>query len=197
MANEIQTARGKIKTKLDILSAVTDFDSIINDCLEQAIPRLKPFFQYKIAEDTSVSILTGVSQLTLPTSGSSLEKLFSRTNTTDPYSDVDVYRQWRDIIYLDQAVGTTTYFKIHATRPFGYTDADLALLATDYPDAMLPLYLLACAEFATVLVGNKRKFNVYQQMNGVRTLSEMQDLTEHYENRAMRMMEDALSAEGQ
>lgn len=195
MANEIQAARTKVKTKLDITN--TDFDSMLLDCLEQAIPRLAPFIQYQIPEDTSVILSTGDTDFSMPVTGSYLKRLYSRVSTSDVWREIDVWRKHGNTVYLTQNVGTTTYLKVLAHRPYKYTDADFAQLATDYPAAMLPLYLFAMSEFATYIVGNKRKFNIYQQMNGVRTLSEMQELVEFYDNRALRILEDEISAEGQ
>ncbi len=195
MANEITTARTRIKTKLDI--ADTTFDTMLLECIEQAIPRLAPYVQYHLAENTSVTLASGDDSFDLPVSTSQLQRLYARTHTTDIWREVDLWRQNRNKIYISEGIGTTTYLKIIAHRPYANSDADLALLSTDCPAAMLPLYLFAMAEFATMIVGNKRKFNLYQQMNGVRTLDEMKDLVEFYENRAMAILENELSAEGQ
>lgn len=197
MANEITTARSKIKTKLDIATANTDFDSMLLECIEQAVPRLAPYVQYQLAEDTSVSLAADDDSFDLPVSTSSLERLYSRVSDNEVWREIDLWRQHRNKIYLSERPSSAASLKIIAHRPFAYTDADLALLAVDYPAAMLPLYLFAMAEFATYIVGNKRKFNIYQQMNGVRTLDEMKDLANFYENRAVRILEDELSAEGQ
>lgn len=195
MANEITTARTRIKTKLNIVD--TTFDAELLECIEQAVPRLSPFVQYQLAADTSVTLATGDDSFTLPVSGSALQRLYARTSSTDVWREVDLWRQHRSTVYIQEPIGTTTYLKIVASRPFVYSDADLALLAADYPAAMLPLYLYAMAEFATMIVGNKRKFNIYQQMNGVRTLNEMQELVNFYENRAATILENEISAEGQ
>lgn len=195
MANEITTARTRIKTKLDI--STTDFDSMLLECIEQAVPRLSPYVQYLMPEDTTVSLATDDDSFTLPNSTSSLDKLYARTSTSEKWQEVDLWRQHRSKVYIYIPITTTTYLKILAKRPFVYSDADLALLATDYPSAMLPLYLFAMAEFTTMIVGNKRKFNIYQQMNGVRTLDEMQQLVKFYENRALEILENDISAEGQ
>lgn len=195
MANEITTARTKIKTKLDIVD--TTFDTMLLDCIEQAVPRLAPFLQYQLAEDTSVTLATDDDSFTLPVSTSQLQRLYVRTSTNEVWRELDLWRQHRNKVYLSEGIGTTTYVKVIAHRPFAYSDADLALLATDYPSAMLPLYLFSMAEFATMIVGNKRKFNIYQQSNGVRTLDEMKDLVQFYENRAVTILENEISAEGQ
>lgn len=195
MANEITTARGKIKTKLDI--ADTTFDTMLLECIEQAVPRLAPFVQYQLAEDTSVTLAVDDDSFNLPVSTSKLERLYFRTGVNEVWREVDLWRQHRNKIYINESVTYATSVKIIAHRPYTYTDADLALLATDHPAAMLPLYLFAMAEFATMIVGNKRKFNIYQQSNGVRTLDEMKDLVTFYENRAVAILENELSAEGQ
>lgn len=195
MANEITTARGKIKTKLDIPD--TTFDTMLLDCIEQAVPRLAPFVQYHLPEDVSVSMASGDDSFTVPVATSAVQRVYGRVGTTEVWREIDLWRQVRNKLYIQENINTATSIKVFAHRPFTYTDADLALLATDYPAAMLPLYLFAMAEFATYIVGNKRKFNIYQQSNGVRTLDEMKDLATFYENRAVRILEDELSAEGQ
>lgn len=195
MANEITTARTRIKTKLDIPD--TTFDSMLLECIEQAVPRLAPWLQYQMAADESLTILTGVDKFTLPNSTSTLQRLYARTTEAEVWREVDLWRQQRAIVYINEPIGTTTSLKILASRPFVYSDGDLALLATDYPAAMLPLYLFAMAEFATMIVGNKRKFNIYQQSNGTRTLDEMQALVRFYEDRAITILENEISAEGQ
>jgi hypothetical protein len=195
MANEIVAARTKVKTKLDITD--TTFDTMLLECVEQAVPRLAPFVQYQLAEDTTVSLASGDDSFTLPNAASSLERLYTRTSSTDVWREVDLWRQHRNKVYISEGISTATSVKVIAKRPFIYTDADLALLASDYPAAMLPLYLFTMAEFAILIVGNKRKFNIYQQMNGVRTLDEMKDLVRFYEDRAISILENELSAEGQ
>lgn len=195
MANEITTARGKIKTKLDITD--TTFDTMLLDCIEQAIPRLAPWLQYQIAEDTSVTMAIDDDSFTVPVAASSVDRIYVRTSTNEVWRELDLWRQHRNKIYINEGVRVATYVKVIAHRPFTNTDADVALLAADYPSAMLPLYLFSMAEFATMIVGNKRKFNIYQQMNGTRTLDEMQQLVEFYENRAVSILENEISAEGQ
>lgn len=194
MANEITTARTKIKTKLDI--GDTTFDTMLLECIEQAVPRLAPYVQYQIAEDTSVTLSADDDSFNLPVSTSSLQRLYVRTSTNEVWRELDLWRQHRNKIYINEPISTTTYVKVIAHRPFTYTDADLALLAVDYPAAMLPLYLFAMSEFAVFLVGDKRKFNLYIQSNGVRTVDEMKDLATYYENRAIQILENEISSEG-
>lgn len=194
MADERATARTKAKTKLDISD--TTFDTILDDCLEQAVFRIAPYIKYRLAEDTSVTLAADADKFTLPVSGSELQLLYSRVNTTDFWSKIDLWRQNRDVIYITDVSSSARTLKVLATRSYGFTDADFAQLATDCPAAMLPLYLFAMSEFATYLVGNKRKFNIYQQANGSRTLDEMKDLATFYEDRAIRILEDEISAEG-
>jgi len=197
MANERTMARSKVKQKLDIASGVTDFDTIIDDALEQAIPRLSPYLQYHIGEDVTVNLASNTDNFTLPVANSSLDRMYARGSTSEQWQLIDLWQQERNKIYLNQTFGQAKNIKVIANRPFTFTDADFALLMSDYPAAMLPLYLFAMSEFAIVIVGNKRKFNIYQQSNGSRTLDEMKDLVEFYENRAIRILEDEISAEGQ
>lgn len=196
MANEIQTARNTVKDKLDIDSSDTTFDTLLTACVQEAIPRVYPYVQDKLAEDTSVTLAVDDDSFTLPVAGSQLEKMYWRENTTDVWEEVDGWTQWNDTIYLEEAVTTTKSVKVLAKGNYAVTDAGLALLQADYPAVMLPIYYFAMAQFAIRLVGNKRKFNIYQQMNGTRTLSEMQELHDFYDLNAKQILEDEISAEG-
>jgi hypothetical protein len=197
MANERTTIRSSVKVKLDIPAATTTFDAMLLECITQAIPRLSPWIQYQIAEDTSVSLASGADSFTLPVATSSLQRMYIRQASTYPWQEIDIWRQHRNTIYLSEPIGTAYSVKVIASRPYADSDADMALLMVDCPAALLPLYNFVMAEFATMLVGNKRKFNLYQQMNGVRTLSEMQELVQFYERRAVEILENEISAEGQ
>ncbi len=196
MAAEIITARSKIKNKLDIASADVTYDAILLECIEQAIPRLSPWIQYQVAEDVSQSLAVDADKFTL-TAGQDLQRLYGRTASTDVWRELDLWRQHRNTVYITEPVDSTTSLKILSQRPFTYSDADLELLATDYPSAMLPLYNFAMSEFYTYLTGNKRKFNDYIQSRGVSTLDEMKDLVTFYEERAIKILENEVSAEGQ
>lgn len=196
MANEIQTARDKVKTKLDIATADTTFDDLLTDAVEEAIPRVYPYVQDKLAEDTSVTLAVSADSFELPVSGSQLDKLYWRDSTTDPWQEVEGWTQWNNTVYLEESVTTAKYVKVLAKGNYAVTDAGLALLESDFPAVMLPIYYFAMAQFAIKLIGNKRKFNIYQQMNGTRTLSEMQELHDFYDLNAKQILEDEISAEG-
>lgn len=189
----IATARTRLKDRLDIASAVTTFDTLLDGCLEDAMPRLAPFFVYDMPEDTSVTLLTDADSFTLPSTVSTLHKMYVRTNVNDNWREFDAWTQHGSKIYLYEGIGTTTYVKVLARRPYTFIDGDLALMP---PTANVPLLMFAAAEFAVTLVGNKRKFNIYQQSNGARSLDEMRQLAEWYEGRAVRLAEDAISGEG-
>ena len=192
---DLATVLANVKAKLDIASADTTFDTYLEECIEQAFPRLSPFLQYQLPEDETTVLATGDDTFDLPEAGSKLERMYFQTTANDVWREVDLWRQHRDTIYLTENVNTATTVKIIAHRPF--ISDDIAELATDYPASLLPLYLFTMSEFAMFLVGNKRKFNIYQQMNGSRTLDEMKDLTQFYEERAVRILEDEISSEGQ
>ena len=197
MANEIQTARNTVKQKLDIASADTTFDDLLTDAVEEAIPRVYPYIQNKLAEDTSVTLSSGDDSFTLANSGSVAENIYWRSSATAAWEEVEAWRQWNDVIYLEEAVTQTMYVKVLAKDNYAVTDVGLAELQADYPAAMLPIYYFAMAQFVIRLIGNKRKFNIYQQMNGTRTLSEMQELHDFYDVNARQILEDEISAEGQ
>jgi hypothetical protein len=196
MANEIQTARNVVKSKLDIATGDTTFDTILTEAVQEAIPRVYPYVQNQLAEDTSVTLATGDDKFTIPTAGSVVENIYWRATTADAWEEVESWRQWNDIVYLEEVVTQPMTVKVLAKSNFAVTDAGLLALQTKYPAVMLPIYYFAMAQFAIRLIGNKRKFNIYQQMNGNRTLSEMQELHDFYDNNAKQILEDEISAEG-
>lgn len=188
------TARARVKEKLDIASTITLFDSIIDNCLTDAMPRLAPFFVYDVPADTSLTLASNDDSFTVPGTNATVQKIYVRTSPNNVWANLDFWGQHGNKVYLYERICTTTYVKLLARRAFTFTDADLALMS---PAAEAPLYMFACAEFATILVGNKRKFNIYQQTNGARSVQEMRELSEWYDNRAVRLAEDAISADGQ
>lgn len=196
MANEIETARNVVKSKLDIASADTTFDALLTEAVEEAIPRVYPYVQNLLAEDTTVNLAVGDDKFTVPSFNSTVENIYWRSTSTSAWEELDAWRQWDQIVYLEEAVTTAMQIKVLAKANYPVTDAGLALLQSQYPAVMLPIYYFAMAQFAIRLVGNKRKFNIYQQMNGNRTLSEMQELHDFYDLNAKQILEDEISAEG-
>jgi len=193
MAITQASALARVKEKLDIASGITIFDTIITDCLQDSMPRLGNFFQYDMPEDTTVTLATSADSFNLPNVASVLQKMFIRTNTNEVWRNFDYWNQHGSKIYLYDSIPSLYYVMLLARRSFVWLDSDLALMPVE---AEAPLYMFACSEFATVIAGNKRKFNIYQQTNGARSLDEMTKLAEWYDQRATRMCEDAISSEG-
>lgn len=196
MANEIQTARNIVKSKLDIATSDTTFDDILTEAVEEAIPRVYPYVQNHLAEDTTVTLVIGDDKFTVPSYGSTVENVYWRDSSSDSWEELESWRQWDQVIYLEEVVTSPKEVKVLAKANYPVTDSGLAVLQSQYPAVMLPIYYFAMAQFAIRLVGNKRKFNIYQQMNGNRTLSEMQELHDFYDNNAKQILEDEISAEG-
>ena len=181
------TARERVKVYLNISG--TSEDTIIDNILEDVTPRLAPYFLYDTGETTS-TLATDAESFAV-TAGYILKKLWYRTDTTLPYRLLDEWRQDGSTVYIRASINTTTYIKYICLRPYTY-GSDYTLMPKS---AELPLYLFAQAEYYNYIIGNKRKFNLYQQTNGSRTMDEMRDQIEFTEARAMRLCEDGIANE--
>lgn len=187
------TARNRVKSKLDIAAANTSFDTLVDEAIEDALPRLAPWFSYEMPEDTSITLSTGDDKFTVPTGNPTIQKVYVRTSDNNPWQELEYWVQHGSVVYLNENIGTATDVKLLATRTLAYNNTDLGLLPAA---AWAVLWSFACAEFYVSLVGNKRKFNLYQEGNGVRSVAEMRELVEWHEARAAKLAEDAVSADG-
>jgi len=193
---DLADVREKVKQRLDIASTDIDFDEIVEDCIVDAIRRLSPFAQCDLAPDESITVSAGADSFTIA-APTMVTDLFEKPEGADTWRRVDLWKQYMTQVILFETTAYARNFKVLAHRPYEATDGDITIIESTHPSLFLAIYLFAQAEFANHIIGNKRKFNMYQQSNGTRTLSEMQELVEHYERRAIRLLEDDLSAEGQ
>ena len=165
--------RDAVKRKYRI--TVSTLDTDIQKCVEDAVPLLAPYVK-KTAVDTSLTATSETESLTIPTSGADLRKLMIDGHTFDSYFKDG------DIVYL------TDYPPAGAVKLFlrvPYEVADIEDIPFTYQTAMIEL---SCAQFATLLAGSKSAYNIYSQANGARSVDNMLDLAEWYEDRAERRL---------
>ena len=180
-------SRERVKDYLSITG--TDFNTVIDSIIEDVTPRLAPFFRIREDEETA-TLATDDEYFDLDFATQRLLHLWMRTSTAVPFSKFTLWTQNGRRIYLRTNITTTTYIKYVTDRVASCNNTDYGLLPSS---AALPLVLFAQAEFYVRLSGDKAKFNLYQQMNGARSVDEMREQSEYLEARAVRIAREAIS----
>lgn len=184
--------RDFVKGKFQIPSANTDFDGDIDDCVEVSVSTLEPFVRRNYPADTSVTVASSSDSFTVPESGTTVYKLQVRASgTTDNWLTVKDFFQIGDEVYLQDEYGTAIDCRIFAQGEYDLSTIDN--IPSRFDGALIDY---ACAEFASVLAGQKTKYNIYQQVNGARSVDSMADLAQFYEARAERRAEKVQDLEG-
>lgn len=183
--------RSAVKNKYQIPSANTDFDDEIDECVEYAVSSLEPYVQKVYPEDTTVTVASSTDNFTLPTAGTTVHRLQIRPVGSTVWLNTKDYTQVGDVVYLQEAFSGTIEVRLFVQGEYALTDIDD--IPTRFQTALVSF---SCAEFATVLAGQKTKYNLYQQVNGARSVSSMADLAQFYEARGERSAERVADPEG-
>lgn len=187
----VADARNAVKKRLDIATAVTTFDTDIDQFVTESVKRLYPFAQYEFDPQvaTGFSVAGGRVRVDLSTLAGPVESVRFVESSDDGtyYSPVD-HSQHGKYLTIDDVSSSTTRLQIYGLGKF--TLANLY----DYLEQAVVYY--ACAEFFKFLIGNKRKYNVYMQ-NGRANVDNMQDLADYYEQQANQYLSDRATLYGQ
>ena len=180
-------ALAKVKKKFN-LSSVTTFDTIITDCIETASLLLAPYVNKPLTVDTSVSLASTDTSFTLPVAGSTVRRIHLVLSDGHEVLWTDWTQHGDTILLTDNLPGSCT---VHLYADGDYEAADTVDLR------FAPAWIdWACSEFATTLAGDKTSYNTYSQTTGARSVDNMLDLAEFYEQRAERRIIRVADAEG-
>lgn len=162
----------------------SDLDEDISDSVEAAVDTLSPYVEKAVTNDEATADSDDQSfDLPSAVSGADLIAIFSKSSG-DIWTKFSDYVKFEDTIYLKAWVEDGTQFRLHVRQPF--TIDDIADVPIKYKRGLVDA---ACAEFATVLAGDKTKYNIYAQSNGARAVDNMLDLADYYERKAVRRFE--------
>jgi len=171
--------RAEVVRKFRIVGSALNAD--IDECVVIAVESLSPYIK-KSVTDTSLTATSSTDSLTIPTAGADLEKIYVK-GSSGLWQKYDDYSKIGDVIYLRSWLDASTSIRLHLKVP--YVIGDLANIPYPYKR---PLIELACAEFATMLAGDKSRYNIYAQSNGARAVDNMLDLAGFYEEKARRAL---------
>lgn len=185
------SALASVKNRLDIPSSDTTFDTQINDYVTQAVNRLFPRTGQETAPQTvSVTVdqfgeaLIDLSTLPTPVSDVRLVE-YVGTGAVAPADSKYVHGTQ---LRLRDLPSWTAQAKIYGLVPFTIT--------TVSPQLELAVIWFAMSEFYENLGGNKRKFNIYMQTNGVSAMGEMRQEAQFYENKADMFLDEQATMYG-
>ncbi len=171
-----QAALAAVKSRLDIDTAITDFDAQINQFVTDAVDRLYP----TAMQDAGVVPLpctpdsvTRQSTITL-TNLDGFRYIEALGSDGFPYPVDDVY-QYGNIVRLRNLSSDTSKVLVYGLKRY--------TLATIPPELKRAIFYYAMADFYNFLVGNKRKYNVYMS-NGRAAVDNMDEIAAGLEAKA-------------
>lgn len=167
----------KVKSRYRITG--TSLDTDIDDCADTAIELLAPYVKKSVV-DTSLTLDSTAETITIPTAGADLRRLEIKDSGTGYWHKVESYRKDGDTVYFQETLSAGSQVRLFLRVPF--TVATSEEIPFQFRQV---LFDLASAEFASLLAGDKARYNVYSQSNGARAVDNMLDMADFYERRAM------------
>lgn len=183
-------ARDRAKKRLGIDASITTFDNDLEEFAEDGIDKFYPYAQREIdPQDSNLTVsnnsaVVDLSGLSTPCDGA---RMIEVSDGSGIFQDVEYIQHGTKIKITDISSSNTT------ARIYGLGRFDLATCPKELELAVV--YFLM-SEFYTMLVGNKRKYNVYMQ-NGRSATENMNDLSEYYEQKAITHLNDRATLYGQ
>lgn len=187
-------AQEKVKALFDIPTATTTWDTIIDGLVVDVASSLYPiikktsrFANYELAANINEIALTdldadavGVRHIDIK-AGTDGDVEFQRMNDSD-WSVMGGY-----------LVLHTEFDEAKTLRVWGWLRFALAGLPAQYHHGFK---LLAAADFARYLAGNKRQYSSYVQQTGARAVDNMLDIADNYAANGLQELIDRADLEG-
>lgn len=183
-------ALASVKTRLDIQTSDTTWDAAINEFVLSGVKRLYPIAQLELAPQTKSITVDSYGAATVDMTTFTTPILAARkVEVSGGQSWVqasDYYHQSNQLIINDLSSSDTT------VKVYGLTQMAIGDVPT-YLEQSVIWY--AMSEFYDYLAGNKRKYNLYTQ-NGSRSVDNMQDESDKYEQKANVYLNDHVTLYG-
>lgn len=187
------TLRSKVKRRLGIKEDETQFDADIDDFVQESVASLFPIVQKEIAPE-DFDLPAGENTFNLITPDVSLRiKSIRRLEIYDPSNDTwnptDEYTQHGSQILLYESFHETKKIRVYGLGPHSYADLPIELIQV--------VINWAISEFYSMLVGDKRKYNIYTQSNGARSVDNFSSTSQFYLDRGNQLLADRANIRGQ
>lgn len=181
------------KRRLDITVITDEFTTVLETFVEDSVKRLYPYAAAEVDEQevTTFRNDNGEVKINLQTDLATAVLGFrdiEYTTNGDSWHPVEAKTAHGKFLTVRGVPSDATALKIYGLNP--YTLETLP----EYLELAIVYY--TCAEFFNYLIGNKRKYNVYMQASGARTVENMQDMAAYYEQKADTYVADRATIYG-
>lgn len=180
------TARASVKSRLDIDSSNTQFDTVIDEFVLSGVNRLYPIAQKEVDIQSKIAGSDNFGEAsmdlsTLPIPAIAARKVEYSTNG-DSYSPApDTYHHGTVLVVRDLPANQSLNFKI-----YGLTVFTLANVPVFLEQAVI---WYAMSEFFDYMASAKKDYNIYME-SGARDVDNMRDQSEYYEQKANVFLND-------
>lgn len=184
------TAQDRVKRKLYIGTSNTDFDTEIDQFVDEAVDELWPILQEELAPDTSTSLAAEENEFDLPDGCEGVRWLEASDSQATylkiPTSDYTVHA---GKVYLDEPFAENKTIKVFGLGRYAQADVPAEFCET--------VICWATSKFYHFLAGNKRKYNIYMQTTGRSGTDNMIDLADYFRDIGNQHLMDRVSLIGQ
>lgn len=186
-----EAARERVKEFLDIPTATTDFDSSIDGFVTNGVNRLYPYVQNEVAPQsvTSFTLYSGRAELDL----SALSTPLTDVRILEIDDGSTYFEHDKFLVHGSTLLINDIDTDINTLRLFGLARHTVTSLEVEFE---LPVVYFAVSDFYNMLMGNKRKYNIYMQSTGARGVDNMQDIAQHFEDLANAYLNDRATLYG-
>lgn len=185
-----EQAQDAVKALLYIDTSNTDFDSEIDQFVDESTSELWPILQMDVAPNTDTSLASGENSFALP-SGIDNVKWLEVSDTQVDYLKIPayLYKQHAGSIYLQETYDETKTIRIFGTTKYAHTD-----LPDEFHNVVV---YWAVAKFYRMLIGNKRKYNIYTTATGRAGVDNMASMAEDFQDDGNTLLMDRVALLGQ
>jgi len=188
----VNAYRDKVKRRLGIYEDDGQFDSDIDDFTLESIKNLYPIIQRELPPEEYVLAMDGnqipLLDPTLTGDIVNVRKLELKDDTTGAWQGYDEFTQHENIVSLYTSWVTGKTLRIEGNGR--YTNGNVP---SEYDQVII---CWAMSEFYSLLVGDKRKYNIYSQTTGSRSVDNFRDLSDYYLDRGNQILADRATIRG-
>jgi len=180
--------RDRVKRRLGILQDDLQFDSDIDDFTTESINSLYPIVQAELAPESFV-LNANSSEIDLSESEIVSVRKLKFQDENGYLESSDEYTMHADVITI---YGSSSYERTVVVEGSGRYD--VANVPLEYNQVIINWIM---SEFYSLLTGDKRKYNIYTQTTGARSVDNLRDLSDYYLDRGNQILADRATIRGQ
>ncbi len=180
--------RDKAKRRLGIPEADIQFDTDLDDFAIEAVSSLYPIVQAEL-EPEEFQLPANQSDISLADSPIVSIRKIKVQNESGAWVGTDEYTIHRDVVSLYSSSSSQLNLRIEGSGRYNITDVP--------PEYSMVVLNWIMSEFYSLLIGDKRKYNIYAQTTGARGVDNLRDLSDYYLDRGNQLLADRATIRGQ